>query len=113
MQFLYLASELKDCILIFDQSSSCNCVECRTLKSLQFFHFIATFLMSFTKIPVLLQYLFMKKLKCCGLDIHDIKEVESVRQQEEQEDKRDEETGDEMKGEVEVVRRDAQHTHET
>ena len=43
----------------------------------------------------------------------DIKEVEGVRQQEEQEDKRDEETGDEVNGEVEEVRRDAQHTHET
>ena len=32
--------------LIFDQSSCCNCVECRTLKSLQFFHFIETFLAS-------------------------------------------------------------------
>ena len=43
----------------------------------------------------------------------DIKEVEGVRQQEEQEDKRDEEIGDEVNGEVEEVRRDAQHTHET
>ena len=48
-----------------------------------------------------------------GLVIHDIKEVEGVRQQEEQEDKRDEEIGDEVNGEVEEVRRDAQHTHET
>ena len=48
-----------------------------------------------------------------GLVIHDIKEVEGVRQQEEQEDKRDEEIGDEVNGEVENVRRDAQHTHET
>ena len=44
--------------------------------------------------------------------IHDIKEV-GVRQQEEQEEKRDEETRDEVKREVEEVRRDAQHTHET
>ena len=43
-----------------------------------------------------------------GLVIHDIKEVEGVRQQEEQEDK-----GNEVNGEVEEVRRDAQHTHET
>ena len=42
-----------------------------------------------------------------------IKEVEGVRQQEEQEVKRDEEVRDEVKGEVEEVRRDAQHTHET
>ena len=48
-----------------------------------------------------------------GLVIHDIKKVEGARQQEEQEDKRDEEIGDEMNGEVEEVRRDAQHTHET
>ena len=48
-----------------------------------------------------------------GLVIHDIKEVEGVRQQEKQEDKRDEEIGDEVKGEVEEVSRDAQHTHET
>ena len=48
-----------------------------------------------------------------GLVIHDIKEVEGVRQQEEQKDKRDEEIGDEVNGEVEEVRRDAQHTHET
>ena len=47
------------------------------------------------------------------LVIHDMKEVEGVRQQEEQEDKRDEEIGDEVNGEVEEVRRDAQHTHET
>ena len=45
--------------------------------------------------------------------IHDIKEVEGQKQQEEEEDKRDEETGDEVKREVEEVRRDAQHTHET
>ena len=32
-----------------------NCVECRTLKSLQFFHLTEAFLMSFTKIPLLLQ----------------------------------------------------------
>ena len=49
-----------------------------------------------------------------GLVIHDIKEVEGgVRQQEELEDGRDEEIGDEMNGEVEEVRRDAQHTYET
>ena len=48
-----------------------------------------------------------------GLVIHDIKEVEGVKQQEEQEDKRDEEIGDEVNGEVEEVRRDGQHTHET
>ena len=47
-----------------------------------------------------------------GLVIHDIKEV-GVRQQEEQEDKRDEDMGDEVNGEVEEVRRDAQHTYET
>ena len=62
LQFLYLASEFKASILVFDQSSSCYCVGCRTLKSLQFFHFIEVFLMSFTKIPVLLQHLCMKKL---------------------------------------------------
>ena len=45
-----------------------------------------------------------------GLVIHDIKEVEGVRQQEEQEDKRDEEMGDEVNGEVEEIRRDAQHS---
>ena len=48
-----------------------------------------------------------------GLVIHDIKEVEGVRQQEEQEDERDEEKGGEVNGEVEEIRRDAQHTHET
>ena len=48
-----------------------------------------------------------------GLVIHDVKEVEGVRQQEEQEYMRDEEIGDEVKREVEEVRRDAQHTHET
>ena len=46
-----------------------------------------------------------------GLVIHARKW--KVRQQEEQEDKRDEEIGDEENGEVEEVRRDAQHTHET
>ena len=45
-----------------------------------------------------------------GLVIHDIKELEGVKQQE---DERDEEIGDEVKGEVEKVRRDAQHTHES
>ena len=44
-----------------------------------------------------------------GLVIHDIKEGEGVRQQEEQEDERNEETRDEVNGEVEEVRRDAQH----
>ena len=48
-----------------------------------------------------------------GLVIHDIKEVEGVRQQGELEDKRDEEEGDEVNGEVEEIRRDAHHTHET
>ena len=48
-----------------------------------------------------------------GLVIHDIKEVEGVRQQDEKEDKGDEEIGDEVNGEVEEVRRDPQHTHET
>ena len=48
-----------------------------------------------------------------GLVIHDVKEVEGVRQQEEQEYMRDEEIGDEVKRELEEVRRDAQHTHET
>ena len=48
-----------------------------------------------------------------GLVIHYIKEVEGVRQQEEQEVKRGEEIGDEVNGEVEEIRRDAQHTHET
>ena len=46
-----------------------------------------------------------------GLVIHDIKEVEGVRQQEQQEDKRDEEKGDEVSGEVEEVRENAQLTH--
>ena len=46
-----------------------------------------------------------------GLVIHDIKEVEGVRQQEHQEDKRDEEKGDEVSGEVEDVRENAQLTH--
>ena len=62
LQILYLASKFQNSILVFDQSSSCNSVEGGTLKLLQFFHFIETFHMSFTKIPVLLQYLFMKKL---------------------------------------------------
>ena len=62
LYFLYLASEFKDSISIFDQFSSCNCVEGGTLKLLQFFHFTETFLMSFTKIPILFQQLFMKKL---------------------------------------------------
>ena len=53
--FLYLASEFKDSISIFDQSSPRTCVECPALKSLQFFHFTDAFLMSFTKIPILLQ----------------------------------------------------------
>ena len=48
-----------------------------------------------------------------GVVIHDIKEVEGERQQEEQQDKRDEEIRDEVNGEVEEIRRDAQHTHET
>ena len=55
LQFLYLASEFKDSISIFDQPSPRNCAEYWALKSLQFFHFTEAFLMSFTKIPVLLQ----------------------------------------------------------
>ena len=39
-----------------------NCLECWALKSLQFFRLTETFLMSFTKIPILCQQLFMKKL---------------------------------------------------
>ena len=42
--------------------------------------------------------------KVRGLDIHEIKEVESVKQHEEQEDKRDEEIGEEVNGEVESIR---------
>ena len=48
-----------------------------------------------------------------GIVNSDIKEVKGVRLQEEQVDKRDEEIGLEVRGEVETVRRDAQHTHET
>ena len=48
-----------------------------------------------------------------GLGIHDMKKVEGVRKQEEQEDERDEEIGDEVNGEVEEIRSNAQHTHET
>ena len=62
LQFLYLAKEFQDSMLIFLQSSPRNCVECWALKSLQFLHFTEAFLMSFTKIPILLQYLFITKL---------------------------------------------------
>ena len=54
-QFLYLACKFKDSISIFDQFSPRNCVDCWTLKSLQFFHFTDALLTSFTKIPILLQ----------------------------------------------------------
>ena len=43
-----------------------------------------------------------------GLVIHDIREAEGERQQEEQEDGRDKKIG-----EVEEVKENAQHTHET
>ena len=43
--------------------------------------------------------------------IHDIKEVEDVGQQEQQDDKRDNEEGDEAKGEVEEIRRNAHYVH--
>ena len=61
-QFLYLACKFEDSMSIFDQFSPRNCVECWALKSLQFFHFTEALLTSFTKIPILLQLLFMKKL---------------------------------------------------
>ena len=61
LYFLNLGCELKDSVSIFDQFSLRNCIECsRALKSLQFFHLIETFLMSFTKIPILSQFLFIK-----------------------------------------------------
>ena len=41
-------------VSIFDQFSPRNCIACRALKSLQFFHLTETFLMRFTKIPILL-----------------------------------------------------------
>ena len=50
-------------------------VEGRTLKFLHFFHFFETSLMSFTKIPVLLQYLFMKKLMILSLKFFRLSEV--------------------------------------
>ena len=43
--------------------------------------------------------------------IHDIKGGESVGQQEQQGDKRDDEEGDEVKGEVEEIRRNAHYMH--
>ena len=46
-----------------------------------------------------------------GLVIQDIKEVEVVRQQEQQGDKREE--GDEVKGEVEEISRNAHSAHAT
>ena len=55
LQFLNLACEFKDSVSIFDQFSPRNCVECSALKSLQFFHLIETFLMSFTKFSILFQ----------------------------------------------------------
>ena len=62
LQFLYLANKFQDSILILDQSSPWNCVECWALKSLQFFHFIEASLMSFTKFSILFWALCMKKL---------------------------------------------------
>ena len=62
LQFLYLACKFKNSISIFDQFSRRKCIECRTLKALRFFHLTEAFVMSFTKIPILLQLLFMKKL---------------------------------------------------
>ena len=62
LKFLYLACEFKASGSIFDQVSPRNCVECWALKSLQFFHFSEAFLISFSKIPILLQQLFMNKL---------------------------------------------------
>ena len=50
-----IACEFKDDVSIFDQFSSRNCIECRALKSLQFFHLTETFLMSFTKFSILFQ----------------------------------------------------------
>ena len=55
LQFLNLACEFKDSVSIFDQFSHRSCTECGALKSLQFFHPIETFLMSFTKISILRQ----------------------------------------------------------
>ena len=43
--------------------------------------------------------------------IHDIKEVEVVKQQEQQGDNKDDEEGEEVKGEVEEVRTNAQCMH--
>ena len=45
--------------------------------------------------------------------IHDIEEVEDVGQQEQQGDKRDDEERDEVNGEVEKIRSNAQSAHET
>ena len=43
LQILYSAWKFQDSVLVCDSSSSCNSVESRTLKSLQFFHFIEIF----------------------------------------------------------------------
>ena len=45
--------------------------------------------------------------------IHDIMEVEGAGQQEQQGDQRDDKEGDEVKGEVEEIRSNAQSTHES
>ena len=58
--FLNLGCEFKDSVSIFDQFYHHICVECGPLKSLQMFHLIETFLMSFTKIPILISKKFMK-----------------------------------------------------
>ena len=45
--------------------------------------------------------------------IHDITEVEGVGQQEQQSEQRDDEEGDEVNGEVEEIRSNAQCKHES
>ena len=102
-------------VLLFDQSSHWDCIECSPLKSLQFFHLIETFLMSFTKFSILWRSSFLSWWPSSSAEvrvvvIHDIKEVEGEKQQEMQEDKRDAEIGDEVNGEVEEA---TQHAHET
>ena len=45
---VYLANKFQNSVLVLDKSSFCNSVEGGTLKLLKFFHFMETFIVSFT-----------------------------------------------------------------
>ena len=58
---------IKDSVSIFDQSSPWKWIESRTLKSLQFFHLIETFLLNSTNFSILFEELFMQKFSVSSM----------------------------------------------